>query len=325
MDVGSRVSLGTLPTPLENLPRFSAELGARVWVKRDDCTGLAGGGNKVRKLEFVLDQVLRKQPDIVVTAGAVQSNHARLTAAACARLGLACEVWLNRRVPGRGAGYERTGNALLDRLLGARIEFLPGDVDADAAAARRAEELSEDGTRSYVIPAGASTVVGTRGYVRAAFELLEQADAAGVEFDTIVVAAGSCGTLAGLAVGLAAAKWPGRLVGVTVSSPAPEVRARTLELAGETAESLGRPGAVLDVEIDDRFIGPGYGVPTQDGLDAVRWLARTEGLLLDPAYTGKAMAGLIARAASGGFEPGAGVLFVHTGGWPALFGYAEDL
>jgi L-cysteate sulfo-lyase len=326
IDLGERVTLATLPTPLESLGDGNGDLaGVRLWVKRDDCTGLAGGGNKVRKLEFLMAEAVRAQPDVVLTGGAVQSNHARLTAAACARLGLACELWLNRRVPDRDESYEHTGNTLLDRLLGARVELIPGDVDADEEVARRAEELRAAGSRPYVIPAGGSTALGSRGYVDAAFELLEQARVAGVELDAIVVAVGSAGTLAGLSVGLALAGWSGQLVGVSVSTPAPELRARVRALASETAAALGHPEAVHDVEIDDRFIGAGYGVPTPEGLDAVRRLARTRGLLLDPTYTGKAMAGLIARARSGGFRPDAAVLFVHTGGWPALFGYAEEL
>jgi L-cysteate sulfo-lyase len=175
VDLGSRVSLATLPTLLESLDRLTEALaGPRVWVKRDDCTGLAGGGNKVRKLDFLMAEALRARPDVVLTGGAVQSNHARLTAAACARLGFPCELWLNRRVPDRDEHYGHTGNALLDRLLGARVELLAGDEDADEAVARRAEALRADGLRPYVVPTGGSTPVGARGYVEAALELLEQ-------------------------------------------------------------------------------------------------------------------------------------------------------
>ena len=245
-----RIPLATLPTPLEPLDRLSAELGGpRIWVKRDDLTGLGGGGNKVRKLELLLAAARADAADVVLTSGAVQSNHARLTAAACARLGLACELWLNRRVPGRPDHYERSGNLLLDRALGAAVHLIPGDEDPDVAAERHADELRAAGRRPYVIPAGGSNALGARGYVACARELLAQAE---VELGLIVVAAGSGGTLAGVAAGLGAAGWTGRLVGVSVSAPAA-------------------------------------------GL-----------LALAPAATGD-------------------VLFVHTGGVPALFAYQEDL
>ena len=321
-----RVPLATLPTPLEPLDRLSAELGGpRLWVKRDDCTGLAGGGNKVRKLEFLLADAVAAEADMVVTGGAVQSNHARLAAAACAHAGLPCELWLNRRVADRPPHYEQLGNLMLDRLLGARVHFLPGDADVDVVVERRAAELRRDGARPYAMPAGGSNVVGSRGYVACADELLEQAGEAGVDIDAIVVAVGSGGTLAGLSVGLAAAGWRGRLIGVAVSTAAPLVRRRVLDLAAATAAAIGRPGSVLDVEIDDRQIGPGYGVPTPDCIDAVRRLARSHALLLDPAYTGKAMAALLARVREGGLADGDDVVFLHTGGWPALSSYWEDL
>jgi L-cysteate sulfo-lyase len=309
-----RIPLATLPTPLEPLDRLSAELGGpRIWVKRDDLTGLGGGGNKVRKLELLLAAARADGADVVLTAGAVQSNHARLTAAACARLGLACELWLIRRVPGRHAHYERSGNVLLDRLLGAAVHLIPGDEDPEVAAERHADELRAAGRRPYVIPAGGSNALGARGYVACARELLAQAE---VELGLVVVAAGSGGTLAGLAAGLGAAGWAGRLVGVSVSAPAAEARARAARIVGELH---GAPAATFTV--DDRFVGAGYGIPTDAGRAAMCRFARAEGLLLDPVYTAKAAAGRLALAPAATGD----VLFVHTGGVPALFAYQEDL
>jgi L-cysteate sulfo-lyase len=321
-----RVALGMFPTPLEPLDRLSAHLGGpRVWVKRDDATGLAGGGNKVRKLEYLLGDALRNQADVVLTCGAVQSNHARLTAASCARLGLACELWLNRRVAGRDAGYEHTGNILLDHLFDARVELLAGDADAAAAADRRAAQLLADGARPYVIPIGGSNPVGARGYVACADELLDQASRLGVRIDAVFVTAGSHGTIAGLSVGLAARGFTGQLVGVTISEPQAAAAAHVHALASDTAAALGQPGCVLDVTIDDRFIGEGYGIPTAAGIASIRLAARLEGLLLDPVYTGKTMAAMTAAITSGSYPADANIVFIHTGGWPALFAYQSAL
>jgi D-cysteine desulfhydrase family pyridoxal phosphate-dependent enzyme len=308
-----RLPLADLPTPLEPLDRLSAHLGGpRIWIKRDDATGLGGGGNKLRKLEFLLAAALEQGADVVLTSGAVQSNHARLTAAACARVGLSCELWLNRRVPERPARYEHSGNVLLDRLLGARVTLVAGEADPEEAAERRADALRRDGSRPFVIPPGGSNALGARGYVECAGEILAQAQG---EFDVIVVATGSGGTLAGLAAGLGAAGWPGRLIGVSVSAPAPVIHAR---VAGLVTELTDQPATFT---IDDRFVGSGYGLPTDAGLDAIRLFARTEGVFLDPVYTGKAGAALLALA------PGVigDVLFLHTGGFPALFAYEEEL
>ena len=254
---------------------------------------------------------------MVLTSGAVQSNHARLTAAACARLGLACELWLNRRVPGRPDHYERSGNLLLDRVLGAAVHLIPGDEDPEVAAERHADELRAAGRRPYVIPAGGSNALGARGYVACARELLAQAE---VELGLIVVAAGSGGTLAGLAAGLGAAGWTGRLVGVSVSAPAAEAHARVARIVDELDAGAGAEPAV-SFTVDDRFVGAGYGIPTDAGRAAMRRFARAEGLLLDPVYTAKAAAGLLALAPAATGD----VLFVHTGGVPALFAYPEDL
>ena len=320
-----RLRFAHLPTPLEPLERLSKELGGpRIYIKRDDCTGLAGGGNKTRKLEFLLADAIRQGVDTILTVGAVQSNHARQTAAACARLGLDCELFLKRGVPDRGPAYGRSGNLLLDRIAGAKVGFLPGDADADSVMKRRAGHLREDGRRPYVIPMGGSNAVGALGYVECARELLAQAEEVGLTIDAIVHASASHGTQAGLAVGLAELGAPSQLLGVGVGGPATGARAAIELLVAATCERLGRPARFTQIEVDDRFVGEGYGVPTPEGISAIRLLARFEGLLLDPVYTGKAMAGLVQMVREGRFGPSENVVFLHTGGWPALFAYEEQ-
>jgi L-cysteate sulfo-lyase len=321
----ARELLAMLPTPLEPLPRLSPDGGPRLWVKRDDCTGLGGGGNKVRKLEYLLSAARAESSDVILTAGAVQSNHARLTAAACARLGLPCELFLNQRVPERSAAYRVSGNVLLDRLFGARVVLLEGSADAEEASRVRAEQLREEGRRPYVIPVGGSNAVGSRGYVDAAHELLTQAAELGIEVGAVVSAVSSGGTLAGLATGFADAAWPGRLLGISVSAPAAIARRRVTEVALRTAAELDLKDCTPSFEVDDGFLGDGYGMPTPEGLQAVRAAARLEGLLLDPVYTGKALAGALAHLRSTSMRDMAHVVFLHTGGWPALFGYQEEL
>ena len=321
----SRVRFGHFPTPLEPLDRLSRELGGpRIWVKRDDCTGLAGGGNKTRKLEFLMGEALDSGAGLVLTAGAAQSNHARQTAAACARLGLGCELFLKRSVPGRGPSYGRSGNILLDRLTGAEVHVLPGEVDTDLAMAQRSKALREAGGHPFIIPVGGSNAVGALGYVECAREMFAQADEMGFQIDTIVHASASRGTQAGLVVGLAEIETETRLLGVSVSGNATEARANVEHLAMKTRERIGRSWHFAEIEVDDRFIGEGYGIPTPEGLSAIRLLARLEGLLLDPVYTGKAMAGLVAMVREGRFSDEENVVFLHTGGWPALFAYEEE-
>ncbi len=321
-----RLRLAHLPTPLEPLERLSRELGGpRIWVKRDDCTGLAGGGNKTRKLEFLLGEALDRSADTVLTTGAVQSNHARQTAAACARLGLGCELFLTEAAPGRGESYRHSGNVLLDRILGAKVRILPGGVSAETAMEERAEALRGEGRRPYVIPVGGSNAVGALGYVECAGELSAQAGGMGLGIDAVVHASASHGTQAGLAVGLAAAGAEARLLGVGVSGSSRQARANAERVAAATCERLGSPRRFAELEVDDRFVGEGYGVPTPEGLAAIRLLARLEGLLLDPVYTGKAMAGLVAMVREGRFGADENVVFLHTGGWPALFAYKEEL
>ncbi len=320
-----RLRLAHLPTPLEPLERLSRELGGpRLWVKRDDCTGLAGGGNKTRKLEFLLAEATEQGSDVVLTTGAIQSNHARQTAAACAKLGLDCELFLKRSVPGRDQSYERSGNLLLDRILGARVRFVGRDMDATAGMEERASVLLEQGRTPYVIPVGGSNAVGALAYVECARELLAQAEELGIRIDAIIHASASRGTQAGLAVGLAERGAKTRLVGVSVSGRAHEAQITIERIASDTCERLGREKSFARIEVDERFVGEGYGVPSREGLSAIRLLARLEGLLLDPVYTAKAMAGLIQMVREGRFWPHENVVFVHTGGWPALFGYEEE-
>jgi L-cysteate sulfo-lyase len=321
-----RLPLAHLPTPLEPLERLSRELGGpAIWVKRDDCTGLAGGGNKTRKLEFLLGDALDRGADTVLTAGAVQSNHARQTAAACARLGLRCELFLKEAAPGRGESYRHSGNVLLDRILGAKVHILPREASAETAMEEHAEALRREGRRPYTIPVGGSNAVGALGYVGCARELSAQADGIDLKIDAVVHASASHGTQAGLAVGLAMVGAQARLIGVSVSGSAQQTRSNVERIAAATCGRLGSPLHFVEIEVDDRFVGEGYGIPTPAGLAAIRLLARLEGLLLDPVYTGKAMAGIMELVREGRFGSDDNVVFLHTGGWPALFAYKEEL
>ncbi len=327
LDRFPRVELCHRPTPLEPLPRLSHHLGGpSLWVKRDDCTGLATGGNKARKLEFLLGQALAEGADTVVTIGAPQSNHVRQTAAAAARLGLACHGVIERWDPGPTSDYLETGNVLVDRLVGLRFEWQPPGTDLAVAAAAVVERLSAEGRRPYLIPTGGSNPVGALGYVEAADEITAQSTALDVGFAAIVVATGSAGTHAGLLAGFRAIGRTPTILGVSVRRRSDELAGIVHGLATETGELIGAPTvdrtAVL---VDDRSVGAGYGVPGDDTVEAIELAAGHEGLLLDPVYTGKAMAGLIRAIRDGRFDPSDDVLFVHTGGAAALFAYRDRL
>jgi L-cysteate sulfo-lyase len=316
-----RVRLAHLPTPLEPLDRLSEHLGGpRIWVKRDDCTGLATGGNKTRKLEFLLGDARAQGADVVLTVGAVQSNHARQTAAACAKVGLDCELLLRRKVPHPDpALYEASGNALIDRLVGAPIHWFPGDADLHAEAAAYAEQLRRQGRRPYVIPSGGSNAVGALGYVDAALELVRQADALDVAIDHLVTASSSAGTQAGLVVGLTGSRAGIPVLGVSTGETEQELVDSVFSLASETAGSLGIDGIERrHVVATDAYVGEGYGIPTDAMIEAVQTTARLEGILLDPVYSGKAMAGLFDLARRGALGAG-NVVFLHTGGTAGLF------
>jgi len=323
-----RVSLAHLPTPLEYLPRLSEHLGGpEIYVKRDDCTGLATGGNKTRKLEFSMGEAIQQSADTIITVGAVQSNHVRQTAAAACKLGLKCEVLLEHRVQDPSDTYANSGNVFLDRIFGANLREHPGGTDFDAAIAEVADEIRANGGSPYIVPGGASNAVGALGYVDCGIELLQQFKDQNLSIDHIVTATGSAGTHAGLAVGLRGSGSDMPILGIGVNAPQDVQEERVYKLAVETAGLVGTPGCVAreDIIADCNFIGPGYGEPTESMNEAVLMLARFEGLLFDPVYSGKALAGMIDYVRQGRFTKGQKIVFLHTGGSAALFAYADAL
>jgi len=323
-----RLRLAHLPTPLEHLPRLTAALGgAEIWIKRDDCTGLSTGGNKTRKLEFLMAEAMEEGADIVLTQGATQSNHARQTAAAAARLGLACHILLEDRTGKNDSDYARNGNVLLDHLHGATIEHHSPHPDMNAEMERVAERMRSEGRKPYCIPGGGSNPTGALGYVNAAIELVTQANDIGLGIDHVVHATGSTGTQAGLLAGLKGINAGIPVLGVSVRAEKEAQEENVFKLACATAEKLGAPGVVrrADVVANSDYVGKGYGFPAPDTIDAIEMLARLEGILLDPVYSGKGMAGLIDLARKGAFAKGENVVFVHTGGSAALFAYRSDL
>jgi len=320
LDAFPRIPLLDAPTPIQRLERIEAALGltdARLFVKRDDLMGLGGGGNKLRKLEYLLGAAIDRGCDTFVTTGARQSNHARLSAAAAARMGLAAELMLTDTVPRDDPSYLHNGNQLLDGLFGAKVHHLPRGADALAAAHARAEALEAEGRNAYVVGAGGSSPVGALGYASCAREIEAQEAALGLRFATIVVANGSHGTHAGLAAGI---DEPKRVLSFTVLAELAEAERGTLALANETRALLGLAAlGAEDIRIDGSQRGEAYGIPTEAMLAAVRLIARAEGLLIDPVYSGKAFAGVLAGLRDGSLK--GDVLFVMTGGTPGLYAY----
>jgi L-cysteate sulfo-lyase len=318
----SRVPIAFLPTPITEMKRLSQLLeGPRIFVKRDDQTGLATGGNKARKLEFLIADALAQGADTVLTVGGPQSNHARQTAAAAAMYGLRSVLVLAGSSPS-----EWNGNLLLDDLLGAEV-FWAGDKPLEKAMMDAAAEVEKAGHSPYLIPLGGSTPVGVTGYVAAMEELMGQLADLDLHVDAIVMPTGSGGTQAGMLVGAKALGFRGQIVGMSVFADGETVRAILRELVPSTSKSLG-----LDVSLDDKdlvvyddYLGGGYGVLGEPERQAIRLVARSEALLLDPVYTGRAMAGFLDLIDKGVFHSGQTILFWHTGGAVALFAYAEDL
>jgi D-cysteine desulfhydrase len=314
-------------TPLERAPNLSAVLGGpEIWIKRDDLLGLAAGGNKTRKLEFIVADALAQGCDTLITVGAPQSNHCRLTLAAANKEGLKCRLVLEQRVP-NSYKSDASGNNFLYNLLGVEaITVKDAGDDLNAEMQKIAGELEAQGRKGYIIPGGGSNALGALGYVACAHEIVTQSFEQGIAFDAIVVASGSCGTHSGLLVGAKSVNLDASITGINVRRPRAEQEGNLLKLAVETAKLLDiEAPKANDITALDEWVGPGYSLPTDEMVEAVRMTARTESVLLDPVYSGKAMAGLIDLTRRGHFKRGQRVLFVHTGGSPALYAYQDVL
>ncbi len=321
-----KVRLGHLPTPLEPMDRLSEMLGGpRLWVKRDDCTGLSSGGNKTRKLEFLMADAQKHGADTIITQGATQSNHARQTTAAAAKLGMGCHILLEDRTGSNDRDYILNGNVLLDRLHGASVSKRAGGTDMNAEMEALAETLLAQGKKPYIIPGGGSNAIGALGYVNCARELAEQAASTGLHIDALVHATGSSGTQAGLVAGIAAIQSDMHLLGIGVRAPREKQEQMVYDLAQKTADYMGTGLTIKrgDVRANCDYVGPGYGLPTDGMIAALKLLAQTEGLLFDPVYSGKGLDGLIDQIRKGYFDGMENVVFLHTGGSAALFGYPD--
>jgi D-cysteine desulfhydrase len=320
-----RVLLGNWPTPLEDCPRLTEALGGpRILVKRDDIN-VGIGGNKLRKLEFLLGAALEAGADTVITFGAVQTNHGRQTAAACAKLGLRCELVLGKGVPRADETYENSGNIVLDHLFGAHVHICEPD-DVGAVYDRVVAEATATGRKVATFPMGGSNGVGALGYVAAMAELRAQLDERGIQADRIVVPVGSAGTAGGVAAGISMLDWSVVVDAQCISHTVDESRGDIRRLADEVADLLGTPVGALDfVELTDRAVGPGYGIPTTQMWEALRLFASTEAITLDPVYSGKAAAGFVDKIRNGEIGSAETVVFLHTGGLPGLFAYAPEL
>ena len=319
-----RLRFAHLPTPLEPMENLSRLLdGPNIWVKRDDCTGLAGGGNKTRKLEFLMADAEQQGADTIITQGAVQSNHARQTAAIAAKLGYECYLLLENRTGSDDPDFLANGNVLLDDIYNARLSDFPAGTDMNQEMLSLAEELRVAGKKPYIIPGGGSNRIGALGYVNAAYELVGQCNDQGLKVDHIVHATGSTGTQAGLVTGLTAIHSGIDLMGISVRALKEAQEENVYRLACETAEFIGSSAALnrSDVVANSDYVGEGYGMPTDGMIEAVEMTARHESILLDPVYSGKAMAGLIDLVRQGFYRREENIVFIHTGGAQALSGY----
>jgi len=317
-----RIRLANLPTPLQEMPRLSGVLGGpKIWIKRDDLTGLGFGGNKVRKLEFEMADAVKEGADVVVAGGVVQSNHAFATTVAARRLGMKVVLLLRGEEP-----KEYTGNLLLNRIFGAEIRFIKAEWHESVEITRNVvKELKEKGYRPYVVPF--SSPLGSVGYVNAVLELLEQAKTMNLKVDSVVHAAGSGGTQAGIVIGNKVLKAGIDVVGIATESDGEWLLDTTVEIANKCARLLDLDLTLArgDIKILNDYVGEGYGILDEKVKEAIKLVARTEGILLDPVYSGKAMVGLIDLATRERFEKHENIVFVHTGGTPAVFAYKDEL
>lgn len=322
-----RLHFAHLPTPLEPMERLSKHLGGpNLWIKRDDCTGLSTGGNKTRKLEFLVADALEKGADTIITQGATQTNHGRQTAAIAAKLGLECHILLEDRTGRTDRDYCYNGNILLDQLHGAHLSEYPGGTDMNAKMEELSAQLQGQGKKPYVIPGGGSNEVGSLGYVSAALEILSQAEAKNLRIDHVVHATGSAGTQAGLVTGFAGTNSQVPVLGIGVRVPQETQENNVYNLVKRILGHLDLPADLIPREAvvaNCNYVGDGYGEPTEGMVEAIKLLAEYEGILLDPVYSGKGMAGLIDLIRQGHFKKGENVVFIHTGGNAGLFSYLE--
>ena len=322
----SKVQLGHWPTPLEHLPRLTKELsGPQLWVKRDDCSGLATGGNKTRKLEFLLADAINQGADTIVTYGAVQSNHARQTAAACAKLGLECHLLLSQRVEWDHVSYNNNGNVLFNKLFGAHIHMLAMD-EFEQRQTEILADLAAQNKQFYQIPPGGSNALGALGYVMCLAELGWQTKEMGISLDQIIHASASSATQAGLIFGAGAMKSKVDILGINVFHPDPAtLTARIEKLLAQMSVQFpaSKAGFDLPIYINHAYFGQAYGEPTDAGLDAIKMVAELEGLLFDPVYSGKALAALIDQINLGNFSQHDNVVLLHTGGAASLSAYVD--
>ena len=322
----SKVKLLQGQTALEQMPNLTRKLaGPQMYIKRDDCTGLATGGNKTRKLEYLISDALKKGAKTLVTIGGMQSNHARQTVAAGNKFGLKSVLVLETVEGTGGEYYENSGNVLLDNVLGAQIRLVNADEDCFEVAERVISELEQAGESPYLIPLGGSNAIGALGYVECALELVEQATAQQINLDYIIHATGSAGTQAGLIAGLTMANSTLQVLGVCVSKSTEEQQMLVEDVLAQLAEKIDfdLKAAKTRIQLNDEYFGEGYGIPTKSMEKAVKLLAKQEAILLDPVYTGKAMAGMLDLIQQGEFTTEQSVVFLHTGGSAGLFAYPE--
>ena len=323
----SRLHFAHLPTPLEPMQNISKALGGpNLWIKRDDCTGLSSGGNKTRKLEFIMADAVDEKADTIITQGATQSNHARQTCAIAAKLGMSCHILLESRTGFEDDAYNYSGNVMLNQLHGATISTRPAGTDMNAAMEELAQSLRDDGKHPYIIPGGGSNEIGALGYVNAAIELTTQANDRSLKIDHLVHATGSSGTQAGLVLGMAGINSGIPVYGIGVRAPKAKQEDMVYDLAQRTAVYMGLNPSVVareQVVANSDYVGEGYGQPTKSMVEAVKMLAQYEGILLDPVYSGKGFAGLIDLIHKGHFKKGENVVFLHTGGSVSLSGYPD--